>query len=379
MEPSSSQPGPKAKPVNLLEELPELQKLVVQAHLHTNALTEAKAACIALDHAKAHKLVCVAREQYCRKYKNHLGKEPDTRGLNKADAQKALARHRQINDTLARFDRILPVLERMSQASPENRPEANRQSQPKPTVKLPESLRHEIQQSDGADAQFQALQAHFHAAAVQTSQQIRASSFYALRRQAETVLLFCKNNDPTSDSVEMPLALPGQALKPILRRNLLDLGKQNRLYQLDLKMAKPESAPSPATDPALSSGEVRIRNIEELFASLIPAAKSTGMGVNVDAIVFVRDHDLPRQEFRSAFNTIDGLYRHLESEAGKLALKIKSDEHDHAAGVLKMSALEWQRKKQRDTEQTTKVNSALRYFRFALDQLNTLISPIASG
>ena len=65
----------------------------------------------------------------------------------------------------------------------------------------------------------------------------------------------------------------------------------------------------------------------------------------------------------------------METAAGKLMQQIKKDEQDHASGVLKMSALEWQRKKQRDTEQTTKVNSALLYFRLALDQLNTLISP----
>jgi hypothetical protein len=116
-------------------------------------------------------------------------------------------------------------------------------------------------------------------------------------------------------------------------------------------------------------------SINELLASLIAAAKASGLPLNIDAIVFVRDHDLPLQQYQAAFNTINGLYLNMETAAGQLAQQIRKDEQDHASGVLKMSALEWQRKKQRDTEQTTKVRSALRYFRLALDQLNTLISP----
>jgi len=128
-------------------------------------------------------------------------------------------------------------------------------------------------------------------------------------------------------------------------------------------------------DHSQSSGEIKIRTINELFASLIPVAKASGLPLNIDAIVFVREHDLPLQQYQAAFSTINGLYLNMETAAGKLMQQIKKDEQDHASGVLKMSALEWQRKKQRDTEQTTKVNSALRFFRLALDQLNTLISP----
>jgi hypothetical protein len=368
--------GSHLKPVNILEELPELQKLVVLAHLYTNALTEAKTACLQHDHAKAHELVSRAREQYYRKFRNHIGKEQDTRGLSKGDAQKALARHRQINDTLARFDRVLPLLEQMSQSKSEKQPTPNQQTEPKPTVRLPENLRQEIQGAQGAEAQFKVVQAHFNAAPVQTSQQLRDGRFYSLLHQGEILLLLCKSNVVTSDTVGMSLAFTGQDLKPILRRNLLELGKQNKLHQLDLKKVKAaKPAQMAVVDGSQPSGETRIRTINELFASLIPVAKASGLPLNIDAIVFVRDHDLPLQKYQAAFSTINGLYLNMETAAGKVLQQIKKDEQDHASGVLKMSALEWQRKKQRDTEQTTKVNSALRYFRLALDQLNTLISP----
>jgi hypothetical protein len=161
-----------------------------------------------------------------------------------------------------------------------------------------------------------------------------------------------------------------------LRRNLLEFGKQNRLHQLDLKKVKAVNPTQTAVvGSSQPSGETKIRTISELFASLIPVAKGSGLPLNVDAIVFVREHDLPLQQYQAAFSTINGLYLNMETAAGKLMQQIKKDEQDHASGVLKMSALEWQRKKQHDTEQTTKVNSALRYFRLALDQLNTLISP----
>jgi hypothetical protein len=221
------------------------------------------------------------------------------------------------------------------------------------------------------------VQAHFNAAPVQTSQQLREGRFYSLLHQGEIVLLLCKSNVVTSDTVGMALAFTGQDLKPILRRSLLEFGKQNRLHQLDLK--KKIKAVKPAQmavmDSSPPSGETKIRTINELFASLIPVAKASGLPLNIDAIVFVRDHDLPLQKYQAAFSTINGLYLNMETAAGKVLQQIKKDEQDHASGVLKMSALEWQRKKQRDTEQTTKVNSALRYFRLALDQLNTLISP----
>ena len=368
--------GSNLKPVNILEELPELQKLVVLAQLYTNALTEAKTACLQHDHAKAHELVRGAREQYYRKFRNHIGKEPDTRGLSKGDAQKALARHQQINDTLARFDRMLPLLEKMSQLKPEKQPPPNQQTEPKPTVRLPENLRQEIQGAQGAEAQFKVVQAYFNAVPVETSQQIRDGGLYSLLHQGEILLLLCKSNVATSDAVGMSLAFTDQDLKPILRRKLLEFGKQNRLHQLDLKKVKAVNpAPMPVVDSSQPSGETKIRTINELFASLIPVAKASGLPLNIDAIVFVREHDLPLQQYRAAFNTINGLYLNMETAAGKLMQQIKKDEQDHASGVLKMSALEWQRKKQRDTEQTTKVNSALRYFRLALDQLNTLISP----
>jgi hypothetical protein len=372
----SAHAGSDPKPVNILEELPALQKLVVLAQLYTNALAEAKAACLQHDHAKAYELVRGAREQYCRKFRQHIGKEPDTRGLGKGDALKALARHQQINDTLARFDRVLPLLERMSQSKPEKQPAPNQQTEPKLTVKLSENIRQELQAAQGAEAQFKVVQTYFNTVPVHTSQQIRDGSFYSLLHQGEILLLLCKSNVVTSDAVGMSLAFTGQDLKPILRRHLLEFGKQNRLHQLDLKEVK---AVGPArmavADSSQSPGDTRVRTISEFFASLIPVAKASGLPLNIDAIVFVRDHDLPLQQYQAAFSTINGLYLNMEAVAGRLIQQIRKDEQDHASGVLKMSALEWQKKKQRDTEQTTKVNSALRYFRLALDQLNTLISP----
>jgi hypothetical protein len=378
--PLKESPSPLAdshlKPVNILEELPELQTLVVLARIYTNALTEAKTACLQHDYAKAHELVSHAREQYYQKFRNHIGKELDTRSLSKGDAQKALARHQHINDTLARFDRMLPLLERMSQWPQEKQPAPGQQTEPRPTVRLPENIREEMEKAQGAEAQFNVVQVYFNVIPVQTSRQIRDGSFYSLLHQGEILLLFCRSNVATSDTVEMSLAFTGQDLKPILRRNLLEFGKQNRLHQLDLKNIKAINPPQTAVaDRSQLSGEVKIRTINELFASLIPAAKASGLPLNIDAIVFVRDHDLPLQQYQAAFNTINGLYLNLETAAGQLAQQIRKDEQDHASGVLKMSALEWQRKKQRDTEQATKVNSALRYFRLALDQLNTLISP----
>jgi hypothetical protein len=368
--------GMNPKPVKVLEELPELQKLLVLAHLYTNALTEAKAACLQHDHAKAHELVGRAREQYHQKFRNHIGKEPDIRGLSKGDAQKAAARHKQISDTLARFDRILPLLERMSQSKLEKQPSPSQQSEPKPTGRLPENLRQEIQGAQGAEAQFDVVRAYFDAVPVHTSQQIQDGRFYSLLHRGEILLLLCKSNAVTSDTVEMTLAFTDQAIKPVLRRSLLEFGKQNKLYQLDLKEAKAVSPAQTAVAGSSSpSGDTRVRTINELFASLIPVAKASGLPVNIDAIVFVREHDLPLQQYQAAFSTVNGLYLNMETAAGRLMQQIKKDEQDHAAGVLKMSIIEWQRKKQRDTEQTTKVNSALRYFRLALDQLNTLISP----
>jgi hypothetical protein len=368
--------GSNPKPVNLLEELPELQKLVVLARLYTNALTEAKAACLQHDYAKAHTLVSGAREQYCRKFRNHIGTKPDIQGLGKADAQKVLARHQQINGTLARFDRILPLLEKLSPSRPKTNSAPSLQTESKPTVRLPENLRQEIQEAQGAEAQFKVVQAYFNVVPVQTSLQIRDGSFYSLLHRGEILLLFCRSNVATSDTVGMSLAFTGQDLKPILRRNLLEFGKQNRLHQLDLKAIKAVNpAQMAVVDSSQPSSETRIRTINELLATLISVAKGSGLPLNIDAIVFVREHDLPLQQYQAAFSTINGLYLNLETEAGQLMQRIKKDEQDHASGVLKMSALEWRRKKQRDTEQTTKVNSTLRYFRLVLDQLNILIIP----
>lgn len=370
---SHAEPGSGQKPVNLIEELPELQKLAVLARLYTNGFSEAKEACLQHNYAKAYQLVGGAREQYYQKYRTHLAKEPDTRGLSKADAQKVQAKHRQLNDTLARFDRTLGLLEKLSQAKPEKQHATNQPTRIKPTVKLPEKLRQEILGAHGAEAQFNVVQTYFNTAPVQTSQQIRSGCFYSLLHQGNILLLFCENNTTASDAVEMSVALTGQEVKPILRRKLLELGKQNKLHQLDLKTTKPlASAPLATVDEP--SSKVKIRTINEFFASLIPAAKASGLSVDTDAIVAVRDQALPSKKYQAAYNTINGLFLHLETQAGQLAQKIRQDELDHASGVLKMSPVEWQRKKQRDTEQTTKVNSALRYFRLALDQLNILIS-----
>jgi hypothetical protein len=374
--PPKESPSPRADSVNILEELPELQKLAVLAGLHTNAFTEARAACQAHDHVQAHKLVGGAREQYYRKFRNQLGKEPETRGLSKGDAKKSLARHQQLNDTLARFDRMLTLLERLSHSKLEKQPGPNQQAEPRPTVRLPEKLRQEMEKAQGAEAQFKVVQAYFNVAPLQTSQQIRDGGVYSLLHQGEILLLFCKCNLATSDSVGMSLALTGQDLRPILRRKLLELGKQNQLHQLDLKTLKAVPAAQTAVvDSSQPSGETAIRTINELFASLIPIAKASGLPLNIDAIVFVRERDLPLQRFQPAFSTINALWLTAETEARELVQRLKKDEQDHASGVLKMSALEWQRKKRRDTEQTTKVNSTLRYLRLALDQLNVLIAP----
>ena len=268
------------------------------------------------------------------------------------------------------------MLKKISQSKPEKRPTPNQQIEPKPTVRLPENLRQDIQRAQGEKAQFKVVQAYFNVASVQTSQQIRDGSFYSLLHQGEILLLFCKSNVATSDTVEMSLAFTGQDFRPILRRNLLEFGKQNKLHQLDLKTIKAVSpAQMAVVDSSQPSGKTKIRTINELFASLIPVAKASGLHLNIDSIVFVREHDLPLQQYQAAFNTINGLYLNMETEAGQLMQRIKKDEQDYASGVLKMSVAEWRRKKQRDTEQTTKANSVLRFFRLALDQLNTLISP----
>ena len=121
------------------------------------------------------------------------------------------------------------------------------------------------------------------------------------------------------------------------------------------------------------SGETAIRTINELFASLIPIAKASGLPLNIDAIVFVREHDLPLQQFQSAFSTINGLCLTAETEARTLMQRIKQDDQDHASGVLNVGP-RMAEKENRDTEQTTKVNSTLRYLRLALDQLNPDLS-----
>ena len=230
--------GSHLKPVNILEELPELQKLAVLAGLHTNAFTQAKAACLQHDHAKAHKLVGGAREQYYRKFRNHIGKEPDTRGLSKGDVRKALARHQQINDTLARFDRMLTLLEKLSQSKPERQAGPNQQTEPRPTVRLPENLRQEIERAQGTEAQFKVVQAYFNAAPVRTSQQIRDGCFYSLLQQGEILLLFCKSNVATSDTVGMSLAFTGQDLRPICARTSLNLASRTGCINLTSRRSR---------------------------------------------------------------------------------------------------------------------------------------------
>ena len=194
---------------------------------------------------------------------------------------------------------MLTLLEKLSQSKPERQAGPNQQTEPRPTVRLPENLRQEIERAQGTEAQFKVVQAYFNAAPVRTSQQIRDGCFYSLLQQGEILLLFCKSNVATSDTVGMSLAFTGQDLRPILRKNLLELGKQNRLHQLDLKTLKAATTAQMAVvDGPQPSGETAIRTINELFASLIPIAKASGLPVNINAIVFVREHDYYAQPGR---------------------------------------------------------------------------------
>jgi hypothetical protein len=232
-----------------------------------------------------------------------------------------------------------------------------------------------MQAAQGADAQSQVVQAYFNTAPVQTSQQIRESSFYSLLHQGQVLLLFCKSNTATSDDVEMALAITGHDLKPIPRRKLLEFGKQNRLLQLDIKTHKPIAAkPMAADDDLQPPDDAPQRSISEFLANLVPIAKATGLAIDTDAIQYVREHDLPQKQYLAAFNAVNGLYFKMEAQEGQLAQQMKKDEQDFASGALKMTTLEWRRKKQRDTERLSKVSSALRFCRLALDQLNTLVS-----
>jgi hypothetical protein len=108
------------------------------------------------------------------------------------------------------------------------------------------------------------------------------------------------------------------------------------------------------------------------FAQLIAAAQQTGLGLNVDLIHSVRDHEFREGKYEHAYAEIERLHVQLSAQATQRQAELRRQEMQYKSGTLKMSPKEWLLRQRRETEQTQKIDRARRQFTRVLDGLTVL-------
>jgi hypothetical protein len=113
------------------------------------------------------------------------------------------------------------------------------------------------------------------------------------------------------------------------------------------------------------------------FAQLISATQQSGLGLNVDAIHSVRDHEFREGRYERAFGEIERVYVQLNAQAARRQVQLRQQETQYKSGILKMSPKDWMLRQRRETEQTQKIERARRQFTRVLDGLTVLRGAMA--
>lgn len=250
--------------------------------------------------------------------------------------------------------------------------------------RLPEGFRAEYEAVETGQARWAVVSRHFDVEAVASDEDIRADTLYYVRGKTGRLVRTAEKESP-ADPVGMTAVPSGRRVKPVARRELLELGRKGRLLRLVLKgpaedVLQPASATSdlePAVESSESPAAPARRHVDAvidtgLFTQLLSAARQSGILSTADQIAYVRDRDFRMGKYRTAFDTIERLSVKFNQAAAQRKQKLRAEETKYRAGTLKMSPKQWQLKKQRDTLQTQIVERARRNFARVLDGLRIL-------
>jgi hypothetical protein len=251
---------------------------------------------------------------------------------------------------------------------------------------LPEAFWAEYDAARTDHARWRAIGHYFHTHKVAANRDLRPATFYFVHA-AESHVILSGGDEPGVDPLPMTVVRTGQAMKPVPRRVLLEMGRKSQLFRLAPRVARPLAPPAtvPPTDAGLEpddqSDAADVKNkdyIESMiepgsFTQLMVAAQASGIVPAADQIGHVRDCEFRYGHHQIAFEAIERLYVGLRQAADTRQQRLRTEEIDYRSGVLKMSPKEWQQKKQRDTAQTNRIERARRHFVRVLDGLRVLI------
>jgi hypothetical protein len=108
------------------------------------------------------------------------------------------------------------------------------------------------------------------------------------------------------------------------------------------------------------------------FTQLLTAAQQSGLVVNAEAIINVRDRELRAGRYQKAFDTIEGIYMQVNAQIGKRQDALRQEELQYRSGALKMSPKDWLMRQQRERDKTQRIERARRQFARVLDGLTVL-------
>jgi len=197
------------------------------------------------------------------------------------------------------------------------------------------------------------------------------------------------------DPVPMTVAATGQAMNPVPRKTLFELGRKSQLFRMTLRPRRPPAVELTPTEDATGDadnaapGNVRSADASDdegpskayldgmldmgSFTQLFMLAQQSGIVPAADQIAHVRDCEFRMAQYQSAFDTVDRVYVAFKQAADTRVQRLRKEEIDYKSGVLKMSAKEWMKKKAKDTAQTNVIERTRRNFVRVLDGLRVMI------
>ena len=361
--------------------------------LYSNSLIEAQAAFQQGDFVKTLELVRASGELFEKRHKKKLQQDPERPdGKRRASREERLAlegKQSKIREIFRIFDEVQTHLEKMAKLQrlgcPGPMAESGTPAGAQPAAQLPQGFQAEYAAAQTTDARYQVISRYFDLQPVSSDQDIRPDTFYYVRAK-ESHLIRSSPGESGRDPVPMTVVPSGQRMKPVARQKLLELGKKAQLLRLMPKSpgeAARQSSPAKSDQGSVPDGSTALTEPKKAysecvidmgsFAQLLTAAQQSGIVPNADQIGHLRDREFRMGKYQTAFNTIERLSVRFNQAATARQHKLRREEIDYKSGVLKMSPKEWQRKKQRDTLQTQKIERARRQFARVLDGLRLRI------
>jgi len=362
--------------------------------LYSNSLIQAQAAFEHGDFVNTLELVRASRELFEKRHKKKLDQDPQKPdGKRIASRKERLAledKQSRIRQILGIFDEVLSPLETMAKFQRLGRPRPVAESGPpcgtEPGPQSSRGLQADYEAAQTAAARHQVICRYFDLEPVASDQDITPDTLYYVRGK-ESHLTRSTPGEPGADPVSMTVVPSGQAMKPVPRQKLLELGGKGQLLKLVPKAPAEVALPSgsakadadSAADGSAAPTGVQKSYTECLidmgsFTQLLTSAQQSEIVPNADQIAHVRDREFRTHRYQAAFDAIERLFVKFNLLAAQREQKLRREEIDYKSGTLKMSPKQWQLKKQRDTLQTQKIERARRHFTRVLDGLRVLLA-----